>query len=125
MPTKLSILAEGRDGIEILSVAGEVDMSTAPRLAQAIDRAISPEGSLIADLSEVAFIDSAGARALVLAEAAAADRGAALLIVPSEAVARVLEVAGLESGFRLCAGLSEAVAAARGVTGAAGRSVAG
>jgi anti-anti-sigma factor len=113
MPTKLSTLAESRDGMEILSVSGEVDLSTAPRLAQAIDRAIGPGGSLIADLSEVVFIDSSGARVLVLAEAAAADRGAALLIVPSEAVARVLEVAGLESGFRLCAGLSAAVEAAR------------
>jgi anti-anti-sigma factor len=124
VPTNLSIRAESRDGIEILLIAGEIDVSTAGRLAQAlVDRveARVPEAPLIADLTEVSFIDSTGARILALAERTAAARGAELLIVPSEFVARVLEVSRLDAVLQVHAELSAAVEAARGVVAARNR----
>ena len=113
MPTKLSISAESRGGIKILLVSGEIDLSTASRLGQTLEQALDPGAPLIADLAEVTFIDSAGARALALAERAATALGADLLIVPSEFVSRVLSLAGLEPVFRLYAESAEAVGAAR------------
>jgi anti-anti-sigma factor len=113
MPTHLSTRAEARDGIAILRVAGEVDLATALPLAQAIERELSPGGALIADLTGVEFIDSAGTRALALADRAATALGCRLLIVPSEAVSHVFEMAALESVLTLCAREDEALDAAR------------
>lgn len=111
MPTTFSTRAERRDGIEILMVTGEVDLSTAPRLGQAIEQARSTGAPLVLDLTEVGFLDSAGARELARAEMAAARAGAEFLLVPSEYVARVFEISGLEPVFRIYPELGEAVAA--------------
>lgn len=115
MPTNLSTRAERLDGVEILRAAGEVDLSTAARLGRALEQAgaVVPGAPLIADLTEVEFIDSAGARVLALADRNAAARGAELLIVPSEFVSRVLEVSGLVSALQVYAELSTAMETAR------------
>jgi anti-sigma B factor antagonist len=112
MPTTFSTRAENRDGIEILLVSGEIDLSTAPRLSQAIVSAATRDRPLVVDLTEVGFIDSSGVRAVTLADAASTD-GAPLLLVPSEFVARVLEIACLEPAFRTYATLTDALDAAR------------
>ena len=120
MPTTLSTQAERRDGIEILAVSGEIDMSTAARLGRAIDAAAAPDTPLVLDLTEVGFLDSAGARVLAVAEGAASAHGAALLLVPSEYISRVFEVAGLAPAFRLYGVLDEAIDAARGIIACGG-----
>jgi anti-sigma B factor antagonist len=114
MPTTLSTSAEHRDGIETLLVSGEIDLSTAPRLGRAIEAAAVAGVPLVLDLTGVDFIDSTGARVLAVAERSMAEQGSDLLIVPSEFVARVFEIAGLEEAFHVYAGLAEADAAARG-----------
>lgn len=113
MPTHLSTRAETRDGVAVLRVAGEVDLATASPLAQAIEGALRPGAALIADLTGVEFIDSAGTRALALAERAATALGCRLLIIPSEAISRLFEMAALESVFTLYAREDEALGAAR------------
>jgi anti-anti-sigma factor len=119
VPTNLSIRAESRDGIDVLLVAGEIDASTAARLAHAlVDRAEvrDPWAPLVADLTAVQFIDSTGARILNLANRTSAARGTELLIVPSEFVSRVLEISGLKAVLRVCADLNAAVQKARELT---------
>lgn len=113
MPTNFSTRTEIRDGIMILFASGEVDLSTSPRLAAAIDGATLPGAPLIADLTAVEFIDSAGSRAMVLADRAVAERGGRLLIVPSPAVDRVFGIASLDEVFHLFAELDEALDAGR------------
>ena len=58
MTTPLT-LAPGRgpDGAERLAVCGEIDMSNAGRLAEALD---GRPGPLVVDLTEVEYLDSAG-----------------------------------------------------------------
>jgi anti-sigma B factor antagonist len=112
VPTILSIQAESRNGIPVVTVAGEIDLSTAPRLAEAMKRALVPGAPLIVNLAGVEFIDSAGTHALAVADHAATEGGGRLLIVTSEFVARVLEVSGLDRAFRLHGELREALAAA-------------
>jgi anti-sigma B factor antagonist len=114
MPTTLSTQAEQRDGIEVLLVSGEVDLFTAEQLGQALESAVQPAAPLIVDLSRVGFLDSAGVRALMVAEGKAAACGSRLLLVPSEAVSRVFEIAGLNPALRLYPTAAEAVAAAHG-----------
>jgi anti-anti-sigma factor len=81
----------------LVEVAGEVDMTTAPELSQALEAA--PEGTtwVVIDLSEVSFLDSSGLNALVQAQRILAERGYALrVVVPAEgAIRRVLEITHL------------------------------
>ncbi|MFI0502421.1 STAS domain-containing protein [Streptomyces albogriseolus] len=89
MTTTLT-LAPGRgpDGTARLAVGGEIDMSNAGRLAEALD---SCPGPLVVDLTEVEYLDSAGLSVLF----AHADR--LELIVPPllEPVLTVSGLAGL------------------------------
>lgn len=114
MPTTLSTRSECREGTEILLVTGEIDLATAPQLGLAIEAALSSGAPLVVDMTGVGFLDSSGARALALAEGAAAARGARLLLVPSERVSQVFEIANLGSFFQVYAAVGEAVDAARG-----------
>src|SRR3954447_19664137 len=49
----------------VVSPAGELDMATAPRFVQAIERAQRPPSPILVGLREVTFIDSMGIRALI------------------------------------------------------------
>ncbi|MFE7962603.1 STAS domain-containing protein [Streptomyces cellulosae] len=86
MTTPLT-LAPGRgpDGAERLAVCGEIDMSNAGRLAEALDG--SP-GPLVVDLTEVEYLDSAGLSVLF----AHAER---LVLVVPPLLEPVLTVSGL------------------------------
>ncbi|HTJ71762.1 MAG TPA: STAS domain-containing protein [Actinospica sp.] len=103
---------EDRDGIAVLLVSGEVDLAGSARLSAALGAALAPGAPLVVDLSGVDFLDSAGLRALALAERTAADLGGRLLIVPSPAAMRVFEITGLAAAFELCRDLDGAVGAA-------------
>jgi anti-anti-sigma factor len=120
MPTTLSTQAGRRDGIEILSVSGEIDLSNSARLGREIEASVRPDAPLVLDLTDVEFLDSAGTRALAVADGAAAKLGAALLLVPSEFIAHVLEVAGLGPAFRIYGSLDEALEVARGLLAGGG-----
>lgn len=68
-------------GRPALTVRGELDMATAPRLDAAADELLSaPEGDLVIDLTHTAFLDSSGARTL-LGVARRAEAGAVRLYV--------------------------------------------
>lgn len=58
------------DRAVVVTVSGEVDMLSAPRLAEAIHTALAARpAALIVDLSKVAFLASAGMTVLVTAQA--------------------------------------------------------
>jgi anti-sigma B factor antagonist len=89
------------DGDELLvSVKGELDMSTTPQLTEALGGATDqPVTTVTLDMSEVSFIDSSGLRVLVLSGRALADAGRTLRIGPrSEMVSRVLTMTNLDNG---------------------------
>ena len=82
-------------GAPVIAVSGELDMSNASRLEEAVDAAVAagPE-KLVFDLSGLRFMDSAGIAVLLRA----AGKVAAIeLREPSPPVRRVLELTGLES----------------------------
>jgi anti-sigma B factor antagonist len=120
LSTNLSLVSETRDGVEILLVSGEIDLSTAPRVGRALDLALAPGEALVVDLGGVAFMDSSGTRALAEAERAATVRGARLLLVASEFVAHVLDISGLRTAFEVHDDRDTALAVARGASDGAG-----
>ena len=80
----------------LIVVSGEVDMATAPSLAEALDQFVS--GTVTVDLSDVTFIDSTGLKALVAAHRRI-ERRRSRLIVRGVApiVRRLFEIAGLDA----------------------------
>jgi anti-sigma B factor antagonist len=53
-------------GRPALTVRGELDLSTAPRLQTAADEVLAtPPGQLVVDLTHTTFLDSSGARTLL------------------------------------------------------------
>jgi anti-anti-sigma factor len=81
-----------------LILTGEIDADSAPRLEQAIlDRFERGATALRLDLSGVTFMDSSGLRVVIATTEAARGRGGDLVLVePTPAVRRLIEVSGLE-----------------------------
>ena len=81
----------------IVSVTGEVDMGTAPRLAEAFEGASARTRLVVVDLTDVSFVDSSGLNALLQSQRALAERGLSLRIVAptTGVVRRVFEIANL------------------------------
>ncbi len=90
---------EGPSGA--LQVAGELDAYTAGALEELL-AGHGTTGDVRVDLSGVTFIDSTGIRAIVRADndLRAADRSL-VIVAPSAAVMRLLELTSLDERFRI------------------------
>jgi anti-anti-sigma factor len=99
-PKGISIEHEVVGDRRTVVVRGELDLSTSPDLAAALDGAAggAPE-TVRLDLQGVGFIDSSALRAIVMSGRAMAANGTTLEIGPrSEMVARVLSMTSLDEG---------------------------
>jgi anti-sigma B factor antagonist len=105
---------EEEDGTQIVSVTGEVDLSSAPRLAEVIWKARRQAGvyppRVVVDLSGVEFLDTAGLE--VLTEEWNSSRqsdGRMCLVAQEGPITRLLEVTGQGEFFDLYDELGAAV----------------
>ncbi len=99
-PTEFKIeQSSAPDGTRTLSIAGELDIATTPRLEQEANRAIADGAkTVVIDLADLSFIDSTGLRAFLrLNELAARDDWRLRMIRPSEQVRTILRVTGTEN----------------------------
>jgi anti-sigma B factor antagonist len=99
----VEINSAGLDPV-VVAVDGEVDLATSPRLAAALDEALTTAGAtgVRVDLSQVEFMDSAGLRVLVAARGRAQDSGLVLTLhEPHDRVRRIIEITGLTEVFGL------------------------
>ncbi len=93
-----SATTEQREGsIWVLRARGELDVSTAPALAGAVDAAIEAGArSVLLELDDVSFMDSSGIREIVRGRKQLEEQGGRLTIDGATgAVQQVLEVSGL------------------------------
>lgn len=89
---ELNITPSSDDGVPVLSVSGELDMSNVERMRAAVaSSGAARTGRLVFELSGLRFIDSAGIAVLLSAAAECAVR----LRDPSPAVLRIVELTGL------------------------------
>lgn len=94
--------AEG--GQVVLVLRGEIDLSVAEDITEAVHLALSwgDCDAVCVDLAQVSFIDSSGLNALVAARNSAAAASKPFRIAAaSPRVLHVLEVSGLDKVFRL------------------------
>lgn len=95
----------------VCTVAGEVDMTTAPVLAHTLHPHIDQPRDLLLDLSGVTFLGSHGLMVLVDARKAHGEDHLFALIAPSAATSLALDIIGLTDLFPRYKDLSSAVTA--------------
>lgn len=84
------------DDTLVLSVSGEIDMATSPRLRAVLDKSVVRTQRMSLDFSGVSFMDSSGVNMLVWAARASREAGGALSMTgASQQVRRVLEICGV------------------------------
>jgi anti-sigma B factor antagonist len=98
---------------DVIDVAGEIDVYTAPALRQRL-AALLDEGraDLVVDLSRVTFMDSTGLGVLVgaLKRVRGLD-GRLVLVLDQDRILKVFRITGLTQLFTICANLDDALAA--------------
>lgn len=99
----------GRE-VATLSVEGEIDTLTTPRLESAVAGLLTgPGDSFVVDLSGVTFLGSRGLAVLIRGAHRAGERGARLrLVTATRAVRRPLEITGSDQLFDLYTDLDAA-----------------
>src|SRR4051794_39930134 len=88
----------GPEGVQVVILRGEVDMSHEEELRAELRRAVASDADgIVVDLTECEFIDSTGVRALLLSrEAQESEHGAngVAVAAASEQILRILSVMG-------------------------------
>jgi anti-sigma B factor antagonist len=85
-------------GVDVISGSGEIDISTAPLLAEALGNAVTQgDAAVVVDLSQVTFMDSSGVHVLIMTakHLAAQHRGLSIACRDGSAVHRLLAIVGL------------------------------
>jgi anti-anti-sigma factor len=91
------VRSHGADCV-VIAVAGEVDMATAPQLADCV--LDHPDTDVVVDLSQVGFLDSSGLNVLVQAYKRLQERGHTLrTAAEQDHVLRVIKMSGLDGYF--------------------------
>jgi anti-anti-sigma factor len=108
------------DGVRVIAVRGELDLSTASDLEGPLEEATSSgDASVLIDLSECEFIDSTGIALIVRAwqrldrTAEGEGEGRVVICSDNDQVRRVLEITGIELSIPIHSGKDEALAALR------------
>lgn len=104
----------------VLTVSGEIDLFTAPKLRERLTGAIDEGASrIIVDLEGVGFMDSTGLGSLVGGLKRIKERGGTMtLVCTNRAVLRILSITGLDRVFPVAETLEQAQAGEPGADGA-------
>jgi anti-sigma B factor antagonist len=98
------IESETFDGIVLIRLSGEVDLSWSQQVRHAVLAALEDHAAVGVELSQVSYIDSSGIAALVEGFQNARARGSRFaLVADSDAVRAVLELARLDRVFLIVA----------------------
>jgi len=97
-----------RDDLYVVTIAGELDLKTAPELSRVMHGDLPPV--LVADLTRVTFLSAAGLRVLVETAERAGSAGCTLGLVADGPLAlRVLRMSGVAASIPTFESLSDAL----------------
>ena len=102
-----------RDGVAVISLGGEVDVYTSPRVKQeVVDLLNNGTHKLVVDLSGVEYLDSTGLGVLVGGlKRVRAHEGSLRLVCNQERILKIFRITGLTKVFPIHTTVEEAVAA--------------
>jgi anti-sigma B factor antagonist len=94
----------------VVTVHGEVDLSTSPQLRDRLAGLIEQRPSIVVDLDDVGFIDSTGIGVLVGGVKRARSNGGELsLVCTQRRILKVLEITGLTQVFSVYESVDDAL----------------
>jgi anti-sigma B factor antagonist len=95
----------------VVTIAGEIDMATAPEVAQAIDSEHDGASRVVVDLTDVTFLDSSALNALIHCQKSLVEHDVAFRVVsPSDrAVRNVFDITHLTGPLSVVESLDEAL----------------
>jgi anti-sigma B factor antagonist len=103
---ELNVSSRFHDDHTIVTISGEIDLYTAPRLHSELVGLLDDDmpARVVIDMSGVEFCDSTGMNVLLSCLRRARERGGELEIAaPKPAVRKILQVTGLDSVFTVVA----------------------
>jgi len=108
----MEIKVEQRDKVTVVIPIGDIDALTAKEVSAFLDSQLREgENQLVADLSQVGYMSSAGLRALLAAlKEARHQKGDFRLAAAQDNVRQVLEMSGFTGIFQVFATVEEGVA---------------
>jgi anti-sigma B factor antagonist len=100
------------NGVPVVPVPEEIDITNAPELHSALlQAAAAGSGTIVADLTRTRFCDSSGLHTLLAAhQRAQADDGELRLVLPRAPVLRVFALTGIDHMIPIFTSLDEALA---------------
>lgn len=111
-PQMLTVASTWSDGVIVVSLSGELDMSTVDRAATALKEATTTDSPVVLDLTGLRFFSSAGLNLLLQLREDAQERQLDVRLAGNQrVVARPLELTGLTELFPIYPSVAEAVAA--------------
>jgi anti-sigma B factor antagonist len=100
-----------REGIAILTLRGEIDVYTAPRMRQGIvDLVDAGSLNIVVDMQKVDFLDSTGLGVLVEGLKRVRTRSGNLsIVVTQDKILKIFDITGLNKAFPIYGSLEEAL----------------
>jgi anti-sigma B factor antagonist len=106
----LAMRVQHEPGHVLVTVAGEIDIATVAQLEEQLSTLATSGNVLVADLTQVSFIDAAGLRALGRAAAqAAAHRVTVYVVCGRDHILRLFHLTGLDRRITVARTLTEAL----------------
>lgn len=106
----MDITVSDNGPIKVVALSGEVDLSSSPKVRDALLDCIFGGGSVVVDLADVSYIDSSGVASLVEAYQNAKSRGLKFSLAQvGETPLRVLKLARLDQVFIIHTSVNEAL----------------
>jgi anti-sigma B factor antagonist len=103
---------EHRDGVALVSIGGEIDLSTAPAFEAVIAEALDEDPPvLVIELSEVTFMASVGLRILAATQEEVGKSIQIAVVADNAAASRPMQLTGLDNLISLYPTLDEALTA--------------
>ena len=97
--------------VAVVTIAGRVDSATAPKMDAELEKIVSENKKIVLDLKDVAYMSSAGVRAIVKALRHAHKRGGRLKLArPSDPIVEILHTIGMMEVVQAYPSVEEAVA---------------
>jgi anti-sigma B factor antagonist len=103
----LTISVERTPGEAVVTLAGEIDMSTVPRLAKTVGELLKPivPPRVVLDMGAVTFCDSQGLGTLVvLSRKATMEQSCLVLVNVGDFLLRILDITGLRGALLIQSG---------------------
>ena len=101
-----------RAGVAVVSIGGEIDLSTAPAFEAAINGALDDDPPvLVIELSDVSFMASVGLRVLVAAHDKVSKSAQLAIVANNPATSRPIQLTGLDKIMSLYPTLDDALTA--------------